>query len=148
VRNDGSAEGNNDSSPGGFVQIERAFLRDTSLTKEERWAGIMLASYEGKRGIAFPGKRLLRIITGLGMVKLEEALAVLAKKKYLEHVQSRAPRGRFGGSVEYKTHGILHPRKDAGSGDSQTSLAGSKHAGSNRLHGSDGHGREPPKMRG
>lgn len=136
------------ASPAEFVQIERSFIRDTTLRMEERWTGIVLASFEDRRGIAFPGKRLLRAITGLGFVRLEKALADLAKIKRLGHVQERVSRGRFGGSIQYKTHGILHPRKDSGSGDSPPSPAGNKHEGSNRVHGRDRNGRERPKMRG
>lgn len=135
------------SNPPDFVMVERGFIRDESLSKEARWVGVVLASYVASNGLAWPGKRTLRKKTGLGLGKLEGALAELAARKYLEHKQSRGRRGWFGGGMEYGTHGILHPRKEGKNENSPTPVPGSKNAGVRRLHGGHGSGRKRPKMR-
>jgi hypothetical protein len=98
------------TTPTGFVQVERAFLKHVSLSPNARWLGTILASFANSRRLAWPGVPLLRNLTGLGMNRLTAARAELVRGGYLRMTRTRDKRRRFA-HVEYElSERILHQR--------------------------------------
>jgi hypothetical protein len=85
-----------------FVQLYRSALRDRSLSSEARWVGVLMSTYVGEGGFAWPSTTTLMKLSGWGENKVKAARSEVVRAGWFCKIRERGAHGRF----ERKSSGV------------------------------------------
>ncbi len=94
-------------SEAAFVQLYIKALRDTTLSSDARWVGVLMTTFIGKDGLAWPNTTTLMNLTGWGERRVKQARAEVVRAKWFDKIRERSARGTFqrqSASVKYKSN--------------------------------------------
>ena len=120
----------------GFTQVRNGFIRDTELSGEAKFLGVIYASFAGRDRTAYPGTKTLQRLTGWGRDKVKKARSELYANGLLTKKAERNERGAFVG-VRYLVNDRILVRRgpenpSAGTSDARMPRASAFQANTRR----------------